>query len=733
MRILTLLLLAFAGAANAQQFKWEFGLFLGGANYQGDLVETQSPYLKETNLAFGGFTRYHIGREWAFRLGLTSGHISGSDQNFSASHFAQSRNISFRTQLSELSLNLEWEPFGSRRYPEEGGYKRIVSPFFFGGTAYNFINAKPDYSAVPRPVLEQVISDKSAERRYRHFSIPFGGGLKIDLSKFTTLSVEGGLRATFTDLLDGVSEAGNPQKDDWYTFAGFTLSRKFGPPDFDRDGIVDRLDNCPRQFGVASAQGCPDSDGDGVEDLEDVCPQAFGPVELNGCPDSDKDMVVDIRDQCPEIAGLEKYDGCPDTDKDGIIDKEDRCPEIAGVLDEQGCPHPDTDEDGIIDRDDKCPNTPGVKEEGGCPHPDSDLDGVIDKNDDCPNTPGPKELGGCPDTDEDGVIDPEDQCPNTPGIESNGGCPEIEEEEKAVLKLAMEAVRFETASAVLKSNSLEVLTQIGLILKKYPDFGLYIHGHTDSQGNNQFNQVLSQNRAKACFDYLTADGIDSERLLHEGYGETVPIADNTTAQGRRLNRRVEFELFVQKKETEKLAETQTDSLQKNPPENLTVEPEQTTADSLAQVEEVTSPQLEGAPDVRRAKSLEMSSMPAGDLDADPVTPLERPELTQPKTLVDSSQFNRLPPPTEQIKSSATNDRPGEKEKINPANPEKQYVPLEFMNQRVDSLEKQIDWLEDRILLLEKAILRRDSVPELPREAPSNKKRNKRLDKKKKNQ
>lgn len=548
------MLLLLASTAWGQQLKWEYGLFVGGATYQGDLVETYGPIPEETQPAYGGFARFNAGREWAFRLSLISGHISGSDQNFSDPGPVESRNVSFRSRLAETALTLEWEPFGNRRYPETGGYKNIFSPYVFGGAAFLFSQNGADYSRVPRTVkLEQVERDKAAFRESGYFALPFGGGIRIDLSKYTVLSLEGGLRKTFTDLLDGVSQAGNPETDDWYSFAGISLSRRFGQPDYDRDGIVDRDDACPREYGAASAQGCPDADGDGVEDLEDVCPLAFGSHELNGCPDADGDKVIDLHDACPETAGLEAFDGCPDTDEDGIIDREDACPLVAGVAEEGGCPYPDTDADGIIDKEDRCPNTPGVAEEEGCPYPDSDEDGVIDKEDQCPQLPGEAALGGCPDTDADGIIDPEDRCPNSPGPSASEGCPEIQEEEKAILRLAMESIRFETASAKLKPNSLQILKQIAGILEKYPDYHLNIAGHTDSRGNDETNLILSEKRAQSCFDYLTQVGINASRMQYQGYGETHPLEENATAEGRQVNRRVEFDLFVPEKAVEELA------------------------------------------------------------------------------------------------------------------------------------------------------------------------------------
>lgn len=88
-------------------------------------------------------------------------------------------------------------------------------------------------------------------------------------------------------------------------------------------------------------------------------------------PDSDKDGVLNKADQCKEIAGPVENNGCPwpDTDSDGILDIEDACPAVSGPPENNGCPWPDTDGDGILDKDDACPTVPGLPEYNGCPKP----------------------------------------------------------------------------------------------------------------------------------------------------------------------------------------------------------------------------------------------------------------------------------------------------------------------------------------------------------------------------
>jgi outer membrane protein OmpA-like peptidoglycan-associated protein len=77
-------------------------------------------------------------------------------------------------------------------------------------------------------------------------------------------------------------------------------------------------------------------------------------------------------------------------------------------------------------------------------------------------------------------------------------------------------------------------------LKDHPSITVEIQGHTDSQGDDDFNMKLSQRRAESVRDYLMGRGITPDRMVPKGYGETVPIADNRTATGRGENRRVEF-------------------------------------------------------------------------------------------------------------------------------------------------------------------------------------------------
>lgn len=311
-----------------------------------------------------------------------------------------------------------------------------------------------------------------------------------------------------------------------------------GCPDSDNDGVEDKKDLCPNDPGLKEFSGCPDTDADGIPDRDDACPKTAGEVSANGCPDEDGDGVADRLDECPTDAGTIK--GCPDKDGDGVIDKNDDCPEEKGTKANNGCPISDEDGDGVADEDDECPGEKGTKASRGCA--DRDGDGVADKYDNCPDKAG--QFSGCPDSDNDGVDDYKDKCPNQAGLATNSGCPEIKEEEKEVLDLAMRAVQFESGKAMLKVESYGILNQIADIMKKYPGYSLSINGHTDNLGSSSTNERLSEQRAKACFDYLVAQNIKLNRLNYAGFGESQPISTNDTREGRALNRRVEFLLYI---------------------------------------------------------------------------------------------------------------------------------------------------------------------------------------------
>jgi outer membrane protein OmpA-like peptidoglycan-associated protein len=401
-----------------------------------------------------------------------------------------------------------------------------------------------------------------------------GFGLYLPLSVNTYSGFKAGIATRLGPLTLGVTDfrvllaRGNIRGPEF--FAGIRLPILYTKvKDKDLDKVSDKVDECKEVPGIWSFKGCPDTDLDGIPDSEDDCITVAGIAEFNGCPDTDGDKIMDKNDDCPTVAGLPKFKGCPDTDGDDIMDKEDDCPTIAGVAYLKGCPDkdhdsitdaddlcpdnfgprknngcPDTDLDGIFDYLDDCPTISGPIENKGCPWPDTDGDGILDKDDDCPLLAGPLANKGCPykDSDGDGLLDKDDDCPNTVGPISNKGCPVIEKEVEEVLKTAFDALEFSFGKDVILPVSFPSLEELAQVLNKKATWKLQISGHTDNVGDEQANLILSKKRAESLKNYLIAKGIDGNRLITEYFGETKPIADNTTDLGRQKNRRVEMKI-----------------------------------------------------------------------------------------------------------------------------------------------------------------------------------------------
>jgi outer membrane protein OmpA-like peptidoglycan-associated protein len=103
-------------------------------------------------------------------------------------------------------------------------------------------------------------------------------------------------------------------------------------------------------------------------------------------------------------------------------------------------------------------------------------------------------------------------------------------------------ITFKTASADLNSGFFQVLDSVALVLKEFDKTLIDVEGHTDSDGDNAYNQTLSQQRANSVGGYLQSHGVNSQRVVAIGAGEERPIASNSTPQGKQQNRRVELKL-----------------------------------------------------------------------------------------------------------------------------------------------------------------------------------------------
>jgi outer membrane protein OmpA-like peptidoglycan-associated protein len=117
---------------------------------------------------------------------------------------------------------------------------------------------------------------------------------------------------------------------------------------------------------------------------------------------------------------------------------------------------------------------------------------------------------------------------------------EIDRIKEMVARKELKPINFKTGSAELLPESNEALNKVAETTKKYSELKLRVEGHTDSVGDDGFNQRLSQQRADSVRDYLTSQGVPSYQMEAFGLGESKPVASNDSASGRAQNRRVEF-------------------------------------------------------------------------------------------------------------------------------------------------------------------------------------------------
>jgi len=244
---------------------WDMGIFLGGANYNGDFVDKGSLIvLKETHFAYGALVRYNLTKKISFRGSIYKGYISGSDNNASSNYNKKfTRNLSFRSPVMDIGAKAEYNilPY------KTGHFRYKYAPFIFLGVSYLKFNPQAYYNG--KWVNLQPLGTEGQgiplykDRAYSlsQIVIPFGLGWKQSIGRYINLGFEITAVKTFTDYLDDVSTTyvatadlikahgqiaanlsnrtgevgerieytdknmrGNPKNKDWYYFAGFTIT-----------------------------------------------------------------------------------------------------------------------------------------------------------------------------------------------------------------------------------------------------------------------------------------------------------------------------------------------------------------------------------------------------------------------------------------------------------------------------------------------------------------------------
>jgi hypothetical protein len=187
----------------------DLGINLGLITYQGDL--SQAPInAGQLNFCTGVHYRNFLSPKVALKAGLNIGKISGSDLDYNIS-----RGITMENNLVEVALQAEWHPFGLNSFEESGQFVRNFSPFVGLGLGMVFTNETVSYTGNRE--------FKTEEDTGSLIVVPIDLGIRFAISPSFSATLHGGTRATFSDLLDGVSENGNADANDWYLMGGLGL------------------------------------------------------------------------------------------------------------------------------------------------------------------------------------------------------------------------------------------------------------------------------------------------------------------------------------------------------------------------------------------------------------------------------------------------------------------------------------------------------------------------------
>jgi outer membrane protein OmpA-like peptidoglycan-associated protein len=146
-----------------------------------------------------------------------------------------------------------------------------------------------------------------------------------------------------------------------------------------------------------------------------------------------------------------------------------------------------------------------------------------------------------PDRDNDGTYDKDDWCPDVVGPFANHGCPVYEKVVIKPDKLELkDKIQFDWNSPRIEPASHAALDEAVRALQDNRSFRVQLEGHASSEGADEHNQTLSEERAQAVLDYLVSHGVGKERVASKGFSSSRPLESNVTASGREANRRVEF-------------------------------------------------------------------------------------------------------------------------------------------------------------------------------------------------
>lgn len=218
------LLLAFCslqGFAQNQLPRYEIGFNAGASLYQGDLAEERLGSVQTMKPVFSLYGIRNINQDLAVRINLMHGRIKGNDGLYDNPAWRKERNLNFASPITELSAFLIWHPVGLSQ--NEAGIINL-SPYLMGGAGYTFLNINRDWSgfnsshfSTQPSIIAGLAADQNQHVPGGIITLPIGAGVRMGITPEISVTFEGIYHKTFTDYLDGFSQAGNPDKKDNYS------------------------------------------------------------------------------------------------------------------------------------------------------------------------------------------------------------------------------------------------------------------------------------------------------------------------------------------------------------------------------------------------------------------------------------------------------------------------------------------------------------------------------------
>ena len=203
-------------SANAQD--WSVSVLVGASTYQGDLVKGHFSN-EELGLAVGLGAHRTLNNKFSLRGSIQLIQISGDDAN---SDEKKARGISFSNNLINFGAHLQYDLLGKDRFASTGVFKRNWTPYLSIGIAG--LSSNPKVTALVPANYVQADRDKSQKF---FISTPIGVGVKFDVSKHLNIGLEWSSNPVFSDYLDGVSQSGEPDKNDWFSSIGLRVMYHF--------------------------------------------------------------------------------------------------------------------------------------------------------------------------------------------------------------------------------------------------------------------------------------------------------------------------------------------------------------------------------------------------------------------------------------------------------------------------------------------------------------------------